>query len=75
MLRSLALATILALVVSSGADAAIRPFVGPADTNLTQVLVACGPFSQWRKECQPKGPVHGHHHSHCFWHAGMQRCT
>ncbi len=75
MIRTVAFATIVALSVSSGANASIRPFVAPAETNVTRVLVFCGPISHWRKECQPKAPVYSHHHSHCFWHAGMQRCT
>jgi hypothetical protein len=75
MIRTIAFGTIIALGVASVAKASMRPVVMPADTNVTQVLVVCGPFSQWRKECQPRGPVHRHHHSHCFWSAGVQRCT
>jgi hypothetical protein len=75
MLRPVAFSTGIALTLASSAYASVQPFVAPADTNITRTLVVCGPLSQWRKECQPKTPVYRHHHSHCYWSAGMQRCT
>ena len=35
----------------------------------------CGPASYQRPECRPAKPVYRHHHGHCYWAAGVQRCT
>jgi len=79
MLKTLALAAVLASALSSGAVAAMLPApVDSANPAIAKVAGLCGIgwYRAGNGHCYPKyyHPYHHYHHYHCWWHAGVKHC-